>query len=94
MVDKRNSDFHDLEKRLNFDSGIAAYDIASTNETASLGLSIYESDLLVWMVSILNTNFSLVIVLINIDTGRLYVFHLAYIMLLTFRCRFRPQLSN
>jgi phosphatidylinositol-bisphosphatase len=55
MVDKRNADFHDLSKRLTFDSGIAAYNGLGGGEGLS-SVSIYESDILVWMVSEFDSN--------------------------------------
>lgn len=45
QYDKRNSDFQDLSRRLNFDS-----EILDTTELATLPINIYESDLLFWMV--------------------------------------------
>jgi len=48
MVDRRNADFHDLGKRLRFDTG-SSYD-ADGNASFQSPLSVYESDVLVWMV--------------------------------------------
>ena len=50
MVDKRNADFHDLKKRLRFDNGLS-YDAEGNSGFANPPLSIYESDVLVWLVS-------------------------------------------
>ena len=50
MVDKRNADFHDLKKRLRFDNGLS-YDAEGNSGFANPPLSIYESDILVWLVS-------------------------------------------
>jgi len=44
MFERRNSDFHDLSKRLKFDS-----EIMDTSESAPLALTVYESDALFWM---------------------------------------------
>lgn len=54
MVDKRNADFHDLERRLTFESGMTTYDGLKTQGVANLApspLNIYESDVLIWLVS-------------------------------------------
>jgi inositol polyphosphate 5-phosphatase INPP5B/F len=64
MAEKRNTDFHDLSKKLSFDSdGIPPQPSGSeeedTSERANLTgtepnlppLSIYETDILFWMVS-------------------------------------------
>lgn len=54
MVDKRNADFHDLGRRLTFDSG-TTYNALDTQGTANLGpspLSVYETDVLIWMVCV------------------------------------------
>jgi hypothetical protein len=69
MVDKRNADFHDLSKRLDFDIAPA---VAGQNAGASpifgqapaspVGekVGIYEADALFWLVSILiNVNMNL-----------------------------------
>jgi inositol polyphosphate 5-phosphatase INPP5B/F len=48
MVDRRNADFHDLGKRLRFDTG-SRYD-DDGNASFPNPLSIYESDVLIWMV--------------------------------------------
>ena len=48
MADKRNSDFHELGKRLKFNTG-SSYD-TDGNGSFSSPLSIYDSDILVWMV--------------------------------------------
>jgi inositol polyphosphate 5-phosphatase INPP5B/F len=45
QYDKRNSDFQDLSRRLNFDS-----EILDSTELATLPINIYESDVLFWMV--------------------------------------------
>jgi phosphatidylinositol-bisphosphatase len=46
QYDKRNSDFHDLSRRLNFDS-----ETPDSTGLAPLPISVYESDVLFWMVS-------------------------------------------
>lgn len=62
MADKRNADFHDLGRRLRFDteSGYSSwYANVDGDETGSgdgtgempVPTGIYESDVLVWMVS-------------------------------------------
>ncbi|KAJ7507015.1 DNase I-like protein [Mycena galericulata] len=43
MFEKRNADFHDLAKRLQFDLGV------STEDGASVTRNIFESDVLFWM---------------------------------------------
>jgi len=48
MADKRNADFHDLGTRLKFNTG-STYD-ADGNGNFLSPLSIYESDVLIWMV--------------------------------------------
>jgi phosphatidylinositol-bisphosphatase len=45
QYDKRNSDFQDLSRRLNFDS-----QILDATELATLPLNLYENDVLFWMV--------------------------------------------
>jgi len=67
MAEKRNSDFHDLSKRLNFDninippkppgaegekvSPEPNMDLIGTESGSQPSLSIYETDVLFWMVS-------------------------------------------
>jgi phosphatidylinositol-bisphosphatase len=66
MIEKRNADFHDLSKRLSFDNnevpaqppGAEGEDISLEPRTDLVGteptsqlLSIYESNVLFWMVS-------------------------------------------
>ena len=66
MAEKRNADFHDLSKRLSFDNndippqspGAAGDDTSPGVKTDLMGtelsshpLSIYESDVLFWMVT-------------------------------------------
>ena len=67
MTEKRNADFHDLSKRLSFDNketpppqlpGADGEDISPEPGTELIGtefgsgpLSIYETDVLFWMVS-------------------------------------------
>jgi inositol polyphosphate 5-phosphatase INPP5B/F len=48
MADKRNADFHDLGTKLKFNTG-STYD-ADGNGNFPSPLSIYESDVLIWMV--------------------------------------------
>ncbi|CCL99367.1 uncharacterized protein FIBRA_01385 [Fibroporia radiculosa] len=52
MYERRNADFHDLSKRLMFDSGIPAPSIQSEDglDAPILPLNIYETDALFWMV--------------------------------------------
>jgi phosphatidylinositol-bisphosphatase len=61
MTEKRNADFHDLSKRLNFDNndlppqppgaeGEPRADLTGT-EPSSQPFSIYDTDVLFWMVS-------------------------------------------
>jgi inositol polyphosphate 5-phosphatase INPP5B/F len=45
MYEKRNADFHDLSRRLQFDSGISAAGIA----LPTVPLNVYQSDALFWM---------------------------------------------
>lgn len=54
MYEKRNADFHDLSKRLTFDSGIPvdAYINAQWDGPVTIPLSVYETDVLFWMVSL------------------------------------------
>ena len=59
MTEKRNADFHDLSKRLSFDNndissqppGAEGEDISRELVTELSSLSIYETDVLFWMVS-------------------------------------------
>jgi phosphatidylinositol-bisphosphatase len=56
MVDRRNSDFQDLSKRLMFEGTRTARPRASESEDSILdrvppSTSVYESDVLFWMVS-------------------------------------------
>jgi phosphatidylinositol-bisphosphatase len=53
MVERRNADFHDLGRRLRFDTG-SRYD-ADGNTSFPSPSSIYESDVLIWMVRELTT---------------------------------------
>lgn len=56
MYEKRNADFHDLSKRLQFDSGIAADDSAAPNGgygPSNVQLNIFETDVLFWLVRVL-----------------------------------------
>ncbi|KAG6842660.1 hypothetical protein H0H93_003927, partial [Arthromyces matolae] len=46
MVDKRNSDFHDVSKKMKFTSGFM--DAAGTSP---VHVSVYDSDVLFWMAS-------------------------------------------
>ncbi|KIM82825.1 hypothetical protein PILCRDRAFT_457561 [Piloderma croceum F 1598] len=48
MADKRNADFHDLGTKLKFNTG-STYDVDGNGNFPS-PLSIYESDVLIWMV--------------------------------------------
>ena len=51
MYEKRNADFYDLSKRLIFDSGIPVdADAASQWGSATIRMSVYETDVLFWMV--------------------------------------------
>lgn len=45
MFEKRNADFQDLSKRLTFDS-----EVLDTTGLAPLPITVYESDVLFWMV--------------------------------------------
>ena len=53
MYDRRNADFHDLSKRLQFDSGVPAAD-SPTDEDGSplvtVPLSVFQTDALFWLV--------------------------------------------
>lgn len=52
MYEKRNLDFHDLSKRVLFDSGVPAEpDPGSQWAPTTASLSVYETDVLFWMVS-------------------------------------------
>ena len=56
MFEKRNSDFHDLCKRLVFDLPSSAEDVLSTGSwytPAAMPLSIFDTDALFWLVSTL-----------------------------------------
>ncbi|KAF7349358.1 Inositol polyphosphate 5-phosphatase OCRL-1 [Mycena sanguinolenta] len=53
MVDKRHADFHDLTKRLRFDLG--------TDGTVPVPCSIFESDVLFWMIVLRNDDGSAVV---------------------------------
>lgn len=55
MFEKRNADFHDLAKRLQFDLGVKAQEGAQEGpETCN----IFESDVLFWMARIFPSNIS------------------------------------
>ncbi|KAI0696327.1 Endonuclease/exonuclease/phosphatase [Cytidiella melzeri] len=53
MYEKRNADFHDLSKRLSFDSGISVNEIEEHGVTPSswrsVPLTVYQSDALFWL---------------------------------------------
>ena len=52
MYDKRNQDFHDISRRLVFDSGIPAHDTNVPEEdyvSPHVPLNVYQSDILFWM---------------------------------------------
>ena len=53
MYEKRNADFHDISRRLVFDSGISAGDGATSvqpgNTPVTAALNVYQSDALFWM---------------------------------------------
>lgn len=55
MFEKRNADFHDLSKRLQFDSGIAADESLPGSGNGygpvTVQLQVFESDALFWLVS-------------------------------------------
>ncbi len=53
MFEKRNADFHDLSKRLQFDSGLPADDSTAPNGgygPSTVQLNIFETDVLFWLV--------------------------------------------
>lgn len=55
MFEKRNADFHDLSKRLQFDSGIPADDSTAPNGgygPSTVQLNIFETDVLFWLVRV------------------------------------------
>ncbi|KAH9848135.1 DNase I-like protein [Lenzites betulinus] len=55
MFEKRNADFHDLSKRLQFDSGLVADDSAAPGGAygpPTVQLSIFETDALFWLVNL------------------------------------------
>ncbi|KAI0819892.1 DNase I-like protein [Trametes gibbosa] len=57
MFEKRNADFHDLSRRLQFDSGLVADDSAAPGGAygpPTVQLSIFETDALFWLVIDLN----------------------------------------
>lgn len=52
MYEKRNADFHDISRRLVFDSGVPALGAASPQTgytTPMVPLNVYQSDALFWM---------------------------------------------
>jgi inositol polyphosphate 5-phosphatase INPP5B/F len=66
MVDKRNADFHDLSKRLDFDiapgqnAGLSPIFGQAPASPVGEKVGIYEADALFWLVSILiNVNMNL-----------------------------------
>ncbi|KAI8989001.1 DNase I-like protein [Trametes punicea] len=62
MFEKRNADFHDLSKRLQFDSGIVADDAVASGSgygPATIPLSVFETDTLFWLVRDLNYRITL-----------------------------------
>lgn len=54
MYEKRNADFHDLSKRLIFDSGIPVVGprVEGTGRPESVLLNVFQTDVLFWMVSV------------------------------------------
>ncbi|KAI9060023.1 DNase I-like protein [Trametes sanguinea] len=55
MFERRNADFHDLSKRLQFDSGIVADEAVAPGSgygAATVQLSVFESDTLFWLVNL------------------------------------------
>jgi phosphatidylinositol-bisphosphatase len=50
MIEKRNADFHDLAKRLQFDLGTTVQDGAAA--PVPVTCNIFESDVLFWMVNL------------------------------------------
>lgn len=62
MYDRRNADFNDLSRRISFDSGIPIQDPATAPEgypPPTVPLSVYQSDVLFWMVRNFPISFSL-----------------------------------
>ncbi|KAI0672159.1 DNase I-like protein [Trametes maxima] len=63
MFERRNADFHDLSKRLQFDSGIVADDSGAGSGNGygpvTIQLGIYETDALFWLVRDLNYRLTL-----------------------------------
>ena len=52
MFERRNQDFHDISKRLVFDSGIPAHDLNNPDEdftSPTVPLNVYQSDALFWI---------------------------------------------
>ena len=52
MYEKRNTDFHDISKRLSFDSGVPLLDAAAQQvgqSPLSAPLNVYQSDALFWL---------------------------------------------
>ena len=53
MYDRRNADFHDISKRLVFDSGVPALDGAPSSQLGpappSVPLGVFQSDALFWL---------------------------------------------
>ena len=57
MLERRNADFHDICKRLIFDSPVTMEDVptGSWYSPASTALSIFNTDALFWLVSALRS---------------------------------------
>lgn len=55
MFDRRNADFHDISKRLLFDSGMSSPEPQTqddvTSEDITMTLNVFETDAIFWMVS-------------------------------------------
>ena len=56
MYDKRNQDYHDLSRRLSFDSGIPERDASSYSSSSgteypmpNVPLNVFQSDALFWL---------------------------------------------
>ena len=52
MFEKRNADFHDLSRRLTFDSGVPAHEELVAGKKASsptVPLNVYQTDALFWL---------------------------------------------
>ena len=68
MYEKRNADFHDISRRLVFDSGVPAVGAASPQAgytTPTVPLNVYQSDALFWMGGKTYTGFLVCLTLIS-----------------------------